>query len=254
MTKKADDNKTTTGGTTTSGTTTSGTTTSGTTTGGGGGGSAATTTTTTATTTTAATTAATPTTTATTATTGVTAGSQATTANFTDLVSGAWYQEYVDYVVANGLMSGVDTNSFSPNTSMTRAMVMTVLARMDGTDTAVTDGSAWYTKAMNWSISKNVSDGSNPNGNITREQLVTMLWRYAGEPTATADLSGFGDSAKISDYAKTAMQWAAANGFIGGDTDKKLNPTANSTRAEVSKILALYHKAQANNASAEAAK
>lgn len=147
---------------------------------------------------------------------------------------GHWAQNAIENTVAEGLFSGVTDTSFAPNTSATRGMLMTVLARYAGTDT--TDGATWYEKGMEWAKTNGVSDGTNPNADITREQLVTMLYRYAGSPTANGKLDNFSDSASVSSYAENAMQWAVANGIVNG-SNGKLNPQNNATRAAVAAIL-----------------
>lgn len=124
---------------------------------------------------------------------------------------GHWAQNAIENTVAEGLFSGVTDTPFAPNTSTTRGMLMTVLARYAGTDT--TGGATWYEKGMEWAKTNGVSDGTNPNANITREQLVTMLYRYAGSPKADGKLDSFSDSASVSSYAENTMQWAVANGI-----------------------------------------
>ena len=131
-------------------------------------------------------------------------------------------------------MSGTGDKTFSPNASTPRGMLMTVLARYAGEDTA--GGATWYEKGMNWAKAKGVSDGTNPPVNITREQLVTMLYRYADSPAANGNLDNFSDSASVSSYAVNAMQWAVSNGIVNG-SNGKLNPKNNATRAEVAAIL-----------------
>ena len=153
---------------------------------------------------------------------------------FNDVASSAWYADAVQYVTDKGLMSGTGDKTFSPNASTTRGMLMTVLARYAGEDTA--GGATWYEKGMNWAKAKGVSDGTNPPVNITREQLVTMLYRYADSPAANGNLDNFSDSASVSSYAVNAMQWAVSNGIVNG-SNGKLNPKNNATRAEVAAIL-----------------
>ena len=153
---------------------------------------------------------------------------------FDDVASSDWFADAIKYVSDKGLMNGTDDNQFSPNDTTTRGMLMTVLARYAGEDT--TGGTTWYEKGMNWAKAKGVSDGTNPNANITREQLVTMLYRYAGSPKADGKLDSFSDSASVSSYAASAMQWAVANGIVNG-SNGKLNPQNNATRAEVAAIL-----------------
>lgn len=93
---------------------------------------------------------------------------------------------------------------------MTRAMMMMVLARFDGHDTAVDAGEAWYAEGMAWAVENGISDGTNPNGFITREQLVTMLWRYAGSPASSYALDSFQDQGEVAGYATAAMAWRGA--------------------------------------------
>ena len=161
-------------------------------------------------------------------------GGQTESKSFSDVKTGDWYADAVQYVTDKGLMNGTGDNKFSPSASTTRGMLMTVLARYAGEDT--TGGATWYEKGMEWAKANGVSDGTNPEANITREQLVTMLYRYAGSPAASSSLSDFYDSASVSSYAVNAMQWAVANGIVNG-SNGKLNPKNNATRAEVSAIL-----------------
>ena len=160
--------------------------------------------------------------------------------SFDDVVKGAWYENSVDYVVDNGLMNGTDATRFEPDSTTTRAMLMTVIARYAGEDTTGSD--PWYQKGMEWAKANGVSDGTEPNANITREQLVTMLYRYAkasgkdvsvGEDT---NILSYADATTVSQYAIPAMQWACGAGIING-ANGKLNPQNNATRAEVAAIL-----------------
>ena len=159
---------------------------------------------------------------------------QPTGKTFSDVAKSDWFADAVAYVTDKGLMNGTGSDTFSPNASTTRGMLMTILARYAGEDT--TGGATWYEKGMDWAKAKGVSDGTNPNANITREQLVTMLYRYAGTPAANGSLSDFSDTASVSSYAVNAMQWAVENGIVNG-SNGKLNPQNNATRAEVAAIL-----------------
>ena len=154
---------------------------------------------------------------------------------FDDVASNAWYKTAVDYVVGKGLMTGTAEKIFSPEAPMTRAMLMTVLARYAGEDTS--GGTTWYEKGMAWAKANGISDGSNPTGNITREQLVTMLYRYAGSPATSGDLTAFTDASAISAYARQAMQWAVEKGILTGTTPTTLTPQGQATRAQVATIL-----------------
>ncbi len=155
--------------------------------------------------------------------------------SFNDVASGAWYAGAVAYVAERGIMNGTGNGNFSPNATTTRAMIMTMLARLNGVNTD--GGSVWYEKGMQWAVAQGVSDGSNPNGAVTREQLVTMLYRYMGSPEADGDLSRFHDAATVNDWALDAMKWAVANGLIQGDNTGAIHPRGNATRAEVATIL-----------------
>ena len=159
---------------------------------------------------------------------------QPTGKTFVDVAKSDWFADAVAYVTDKGLMNGTGSDTFSPNASTTRGMLMTVLARYAGEDT--TGGVTWYEKGMNWAKANGVSDGTHPTVNITREQLVTMLYRYAGSPKANGSLNSFSDAASVNSYAVNAMQWAVANGIVNG-SNGKLNPQNNATRAQVAAIL-----------------
>lgn len=158
--------------------------------------------------------------------------------DFTD-TDGHWAEDAIDFASAHGLFGGTgDGSTFSPQDAMTRAMLVTVLARFDGEDTS--GGSVWYEKGMAWAVSRGVSDGSDPYGAITREQLAAMLCRYAGSPAASGSLDGFADAHSVSDYALDAMRWAVEAGLIGGMGDGALAPQAGATRAQVATMLMRY--------------
>ena len=159
---------------------------------------------------------------------------------FTDVSEGAWYYGAVCYVWENGIMEGVETDKFAPNSPLTRAMVWAILARLDGVEVS---GDNWMTTAQEWAVRSGVSDGENPTGNITREQLVTMLWRYAGGPVVDYALAA-PDADQISDWALEAMRWAASEGIIEGDDLGNLNPAANSTRAHAAAFMQRFQTAQ----------
>ena len=132
-------------------------------------------------------------------------------------------------------MNGTSATAFSPSATMSRGMLMTVLARYAGESTE--GGTVWYEKGMNWAKSKGISDGSAPNRNITREQLAAMLYRYAGEPDGAADLSAYTDAGSVSAYAEKAVQWCVKNGILTGKTSSTLAPKATATRAECAAML-----------------
>lgn len=154
---------------------------------------------------------------------------------YDDVAPDAWYSEAAAYVASRGLMTGTSENNFSPNAQMTRAMVWTVLGRMNGADV---DGSGneWYAKAQAWAAASGISDGANPNGSITRQELAVMLWRSVGSPEEPADLGVFSDVGDVAEWASAAMRWAAANGILNGDNGM-LKPGAPASRAEVAAML-----------------
>ena len=160
---------------------------------------------------------------------------------FTDVREGQWFYEAVKYVYTEGIMNGMDRYTFAPNGSLTRAMVWTMLARLDGVDTE--GGATWYSKAQDWAMSLDVSDGTNPMGEITRQELVTMLWRYAYVCDADMTLGddtnilSYIDIDKVSDWAVEAFQWCCGAGIIEGDENGALNPTAGCTRAEAAAMF-----------------
>lgn len=158
---------------------------------------------------------------------------------FADVNPALWYHEAVDYVLTEELFKGVSATQFAPNGTMTRAMIWTVLARMDDATLAVTN--PWYKSAQNWAVNNQVSDGTTPDGSVTREQLVTMLWRFMDEPDANGTLGYYPDSNKVSSWAKEAMTWAVANGVVSGVANPNgtitLDPGATATRAQVAQML-----------------
>jgi len=118
---------------------------------------------------------------------------------------------------------------------MTRAMIITVLARYDGVST---DGGAnWWSKAVEWGTKNGITDGTMLQDNVTREQLATLLWRLAGKPAATSSFGAYTDTSSISEYAVPAMKWAIEKGLISGYPDKTLKPKGSATRAEVAAIM-----------------
>ena len=161
--------------------------------------------------------------------------SQATVGSFKDVPQNSWFASAVQYVTSNSLMNGTSTTAFSPSATMSRGMLMTVLARYAGESTE--GGTVWHEKGMNWAKNKGISDGSAPNRNITREQLAAMLYRYAGEPDGAADLSAYADAGSVSAYAEKAVQWCVKNGILTGKTSSTLAPKATATRAECAAML-----------------
>jgi hypothetical protein len=164
-----------------------------------------------------------------------------------------WSADAVDFAVANGLMNGTSDTSFAPNSTLNRAMLVTILYRLAGKP-AVAEAAKfadvaageWYSDAVAWAAASGIVTGKTettfaPMENITREQFATMLMRYckfAGIDTASsANLGAFADSASISAYAKDALAWANASGIITGRTATTIAPTGSATRGEAATML-----------------
>ena len=123
---------------------------------------------------------------------------------------------------------------------MSRAMILTVLARLEGVDTSA--GDTWYSAGLQWAVEAGISDGSAPEQGLTREQLALMLYRYAGQPAAESGLGGFADGAAVSDWAAQGMAWAVEEGLISGVGGNTLSPQGEATRAQVAAILARFFR------------
>ena len=168
---------------------------------------------------------------------------------FIDIAPDAWYKDAVQYAYDNGLMTGVSATEFAPEATTTRAMIVSILARLEGVESAEAAGFAdvsdeWYATAVNWAANVGVVNGYEdntfrPNTAITREQLAAILMNYASykgqDVSARADLSNYTD--QPSTWAEEAMQWAVAEGLISGMTEDTLQPQGNATRAQVAAIL-----------------
>ena len=168
---------------------------------------------------------------------------------FADVTEGAWYYDAVSYVYVNGLMDGVSASEFAPDANMTRAMLVTILWRLEGEPVvnylmpfADVDGGAWYAEAVRWAASEGIVEGVSasefaPDAEITREQLAAILWRYAGEPATAANLAAFTDAASVSAYAADATAWCVEQGIITGTTATTLAPQGAATRAQCAAML-----------------
>ena len=158
--------------------------------------------------------------------------------DFTDVNPDAWYAQAVEFVVEEGLMTGTSATTFAPDTSMSRAMIWTVLAAYNSYNTS--GGNPWYAPGQQWAMVNGVSDGTAPNSSITREQLAVMLWRAAGSPETSESLSGYADASSVSDWAVEALAWAVDNGIISGMGGSTLAPQATATRAQVAVMLTRF--------------
>jgi hypothetical protein len=164
-----------------------------------------------------------------------------TDGTFPDVSEDDWFAETVQFVYEYGIFNGTD-KGFEPNAKLSRAMLITALARAAGVDTS--GGENWYDIAVAWALENGISDGSNLSGEITREQLVTMLWRFAGSPSSGGAI-GFGDAENISDYATDAIAWAVTNGIVNGKPGDVFDPQGGATRAEVAAALHRFIEATA---------
>ena len=169
---------------------------------------------------------------------------------FIDVAPNAWYKDAIQYAYDNGLMTGVSDTEFAPEATTTRAMIVSILARLEGVTTAQAAGFAdvddndWYATAVNWAANVGVVNGYEdntfrPNTAITREQLAAILMNYAaykGEDVSNrASLATYTD--QPSTWAQEAMQWAVAEKLISGVTADTLQPQGAATRAQVAAIL-----------------
>ena len=173
---------------------------------------------------------------------------------FDDVRRGDWFYDDVRYVYETGLMNGTANRIFAPSISTTRAMIVTILWRLEGSPVVNfamrfrdVVQNAWYSEAVRWAAANGIVTGYSenafgPNDNITREQLAAILHRYAnykgydvsvGEDT---NILSFDDAQTISGYAVPAMQWACGAGLMQG-SNRKLLPTAQATRAQVAAML-----------------
>lgn len=179
-------------------------------------------------------------------------------AGFQDVSSSAWYAESVEYAVDRGIIRGETPTRFNPEGSTNRAMLVTILYRMEG-EPAVSSGGTgfsdvslnqYYTDAVKWAASNGIVMGHNgkynPTGILTRQDFATMLYRYAEyknyDYTQTADLSGFRDAGKISSYAKDAMSWANAVGLVTGTNPTTIDPLGTATRAQAATLYQRFNE------------
>ena len=176
---------------------------------------------------------------------------------FRDILEGTWYYSAIDFVYSNNLFAGTSSNTFSPNTSMTRGMFVTVLYRLEGRPdigpggrfTDVQNTSLYYYDAVTWASENNIVAGVTsstfgPNAQITREQIAVIMHRYARYKQRDISASGssydsFPDRSDVSGYAADAMRWAVSQGIISGSSGRLL-PRNTATRAQVAQIIRNY--------------
>ena len=175
---------------------------------------------------------------------------------FKDLDPTLWYHEGTDFVIANGLMNGVGDKIFDPNGTLTRAMLVTILYRQEGSPSVAglknpfkdVPAGQWYTDAVVWAADNGIVKGMSPTTfaptvAITREQIAAILYRYSGSEAVSGDLSKYPDAAKVSGYAVDAMIWAVREGVINGNVINGvvvLDPVGNATRTQCATMLARF--------------
>lgn len=175
---------------------------------------------------------------------------------FVDVNSGAWYYDAVSFVYNKGIMNGVTSTTFEPNSTITRGMVVTMLWRMAG-EPYVSGGSfsdvasgRYYSTAVAWAAKNGIVDGYSStvfgvNDPVTREQFATILYRYAkymGYSATGSSLTGYYDANSVSSWARDAMGWAVKNGIITGSGNSRLNPTGTASRAEVAQMFMSFYE------------
>ena len=153
-------------------------------------------------------------------------------------------------------MDGTSSDRFAPNAQLTRAMIVTILYRMDGSpamsgasDFKDVDSNKWFAKAVAWAAANGIVNGYGsgrfgPNDPVTREQLAAILYRYTAYRKASTasngdNLASFSDLGTVSGYALESMNWAVGAGLLKG-ANGKLDPKANATRAQVAAIIHRY--------------
>ncbi len=171
---------------------------------------------------------------------------------FTDVPNDAWYSDAVQYVYEHDMMVGTSSTAFSPNTSASRGMIVTILYRLEGlpsaTGTAFSDVPAdkWYTDAVTWASANNIVNGYGngrfgPDDPITREQMAVILYRYAAykeyDTDITDSVAGFSDEEQVSSFAVDAVNWAVGAGLLQGVGNNTLSPAGGANRAQAATVL-----------------
>lgn len=180
---------------------------------------------------------------------------------FTDVPNGKWYTAAVNYVYANGLMSGTTSTTFGPTKQLQRGQIMTILYQLAGTP-AVTGSSPfadvpagkYYTNAVIWAVENGIASGKSstafkPKENVTRQELAGFLYKYAAlfgyDVSAQADLSIFPDADNASSWARKALSWAVAEKLLSGVSVggvSYLRPKDSTTRAQVASVIMAFLK------------
>lgn len=173
---------------------------------------------------------------------------------FGDVMSDDWFSSAIEFVHKKNLMKGVSDNEFAPNENLSRAMIVTILYRMENEPSASfnkfgdVNADEWYGAAVAWASENGIVNGVSenefaPNDNLTREQMAAIIYRYIifkGGDTSVgenADINSYADAENISDYAVEAIRYAVASGLMKGDSETTLNPGGTATRAETATII-----------------
>lgn len=142
-----------------------------------------------------------------------------------------WARDAIAFTSRRTLTQGMAPGLYAPEQPATRAMAITMLARLDDASLLAVDGGNWYDSAVDWAQARGLSDGQRAGDAMKREDLAVLLWRWVGKPQA-AEPIGFTDLWDIDAYARPAMAWAVERGIFRGRPDASLDPRANATRAE----------------------
>lgn len=177
--------------------------------------------------------------------------------DFTDVSKSDPFYDAVKYVYEEGLMNGTGNGKFSPYGTLTRAMVVTILYRIEGEPATRYNGMfrdvanyQWYTDAVEWAAKNNIVTGYTsgkfgPEDPVTREQLAAILYRYALSKgsvlPAGNSLTAYADGSNVSSYAVSAVKWAVAEGILEAQSGK-LQPRDAANRAQVAIAVAAFHQ------------
>lgn len=173
---------------------------------------------------------------------------------FTDVKSDDWFSGAIEFVHKKNLMKGVSDNEFAPNENLSRAMIVTILYRMENEPSASfnkfgdVNADEWYGAAVAWASENGIVNGVSenefaPNDNLTREQMAAIIYRYikfkgkdvsVGENT---NILSYTDAESVSEYAVEAICYAVGSGLMKGDSETTLNPSGTATRAETATII-----------------
>ena len=180
---------------------------------------------------------------------------------FSDVQADDWFYGAVKYAMQKELFQGISASTFAPNAPITRSMLVTVLYRLEGKPPVMGESGfadvpvgRWDSDAVTWARTHQIVAGYGggrfgASDSLSREQMAAILYRYAryqnGDVTKTAELDGYTDASSLSPWAKDAMKWANAEGYLTGTSPNKLSPADGATRAQAATILLRLSEAQA---------